>query len=119
MPLFNATSAAFDALFYCDGVFVDMRRQDKVTADFLKTALDYELKTGNFNAMSIMTNVSIQNRFGSVDFDSDNNDDLLRFLDFWVFPWSRKLVDKWTVVLSMTKKTVYDNAGNVVAKESW
>ena len=119
MGLFNGTSAMLDAVFYNNGVFVDLRSVDKSTAQFLKTALDYELKTGCFDAMTIIAHVSIENRFGSVDFDADNNDDLRRFLDFWVFPCSRKLTDGWTVVLSMTKKTVYDNAGNVVADESW
>jgi len=119
MGLFDATSATLDAVFYNNGVFVDLRSADKTTAQFLKTALDYELKTGGFDAMTVVTNVSIEKRFGSVDFDADNDDDLRRFLDFWVFPCSRKLVENWTVVLSMTKKTVYDNDGNVVTSDSW
>jgi hypothetical protein len=119
MVLFNATSAMLDAVFYNNGIFVDLRSVDKATAQFLKTALNYEIQTGEFDGMTIVSNVSIENRFGSVDFDADNNDHLRRFLDFWVFPCSRKLVEHWTVVLSMTKKTVYDNDGNVVADESW
>jgi len=119
MGLFNATSAMLDAVFYNNGAFVDLRSVDKSTAQFLKTALDYELQTGGFDAMTVITNVSIEKRFGSVDFDADNDDNLTRFLDFWVFPCSRKLVENWTVVLSMIKKTVYDNDGNVVADESW
>jgi len=119
MGLFNATSATLDAVFYKNGVFVDLRSVDKSTAQFLKTALDYELQTGGFDAMTVITNVSIENRFGSVDFDADNNDDLTRFLDFWVFPCSRKLTDGWTVVLSMVDKTVYDKDGNVVSSAIW
>jgi hypothetical protein len=119
MGLFNGTSAMLDAVFYNNGAFVDLRSVDKATAQFLKSSLDYELRTGGFDGMTIIAHVSIEKRFGSVDFDADNDDDLRRFLDFWVFPCSRKLVENWTVVLSMTKKTVYDNAGNLVAAESW
>lgn len=119
MGLFNATSATLDAVFYNNGAFVDLRSVDKSTAQFLKTALDYEIKTGGFDAMTVITNVSIEKRFGSVDFDADNNDDLTRFLDFWVFPCSRKLTDGWTVVLSMVDKTVYDKDGNVVSSAIW
>jgi len=119
MGLFNATSGMLDVIFYQDGKFVDLRTVDKVTADFLKIALDYELSTGGFDEMTTITTVSIDKRFGSLDFDADNNGNLDRFLDFWVFPCSRKLTGGWTVILSMTKKTVYDNNGSVVASESW
>jgi len=119
MGLFNATSATFDAVFYNNGTFVDLRNVDNETAQFLNTALVYELNTGKFDTMTIITSVSIDKRFGSVDFDADNDDGLHRFLDFWVFPCSRKLKYGWTVVLSMTKKKVYDNDGNLVADESW
>ena len=119
MTLFHATSCTFDAVFYECGIHTDMRTVDKSTATFLKTALEYELKTGEFEHMSKNVEVTIKNRFGYVAFDSDNDDQLSRFLDYWVFPYSRKLTDGWTVILSMTKKTVYDNNGQVIESESW
>lgn len=119
MTLFNATSCTFDAVFYNYGTHVDMRTEDKSTATFLKTALEHELKTGEFEHMSKNVEVTIKNRFGYLAFDSDNDDDLNRFLDYWVFPYSRKLTEGWTVILSMTKKTVYDNNGQVIESESW
>jgi hypothetical protein len=97
-----------------------MRSVDKCEATFLKTSLDYELKTGEFENMSMTTDVTIKNRFGYLALDSIvNDDDLNRFLDYWVFPYSRKLTEGWTVVLSMIKKTVYDNNGQAIESESW
>ena len=119
MTLTNAASCTFDAVFYEKGVFVDMRTVDMNTATFLKKALDTELENGSFKNMTKYSEVTLTKEFGTFMFDADNDEDVARFLNFWTFPCSRKLTGNWTVILSLTKKTVYDNNGQVIESESW
>lgn len=119
MALPNAMCCKIDLVFYESGVFVDLRSVDMKTARLLKLAVENELKTGEFENMSTRVEVGIKSRFGSLLIDAEKDDDVYRFLDFWTFPYSRRLTDGWTVILSMTKKTVYDDDGQKVDSESW
>ena len=119
MSLYSAVSCELYAKFYQNGRFVDLRTVDKKTAKFLHTMLDYELNTGSFENMTKNTDVSVKNRFGSLKFDADDDEDVERFFNFWITPHSRILVDGWSVILEIYKKTVYDSHGNIVTSQTW
>jgi hypothetical protein len=119
MTLPNAICCKIELIFYESGLFVDLRCVDLKTANLLKLAVENELKSGEFENMSRIVEVGIKRRFGCVLIDAQKDDDMYRFLEFWTFPYSRRLPEGWTVVLNIKTKTVYDDDGKKVDGESW
>ena len=114
-----------DLVFYFTGAkddgprYVDTRTLSSDLLHFLEEAVDKQLKKGLFTEITFVVSLPINKQYGTLLFDSEANNDFDRFLDFWVFPSIKKLNNDWSVIISMTKRTVYDNDGNKVDALSW
>jgi len=112
-----------DLVFYftsADGPrYVDTRTLSSDLLHFLEEAVENQLRKGLFTEITFSVSLPINKQYGTLLFDSEANNDFDRFLDFWVFPSIKKLNNDWSVIISMTKRTVYDNAGNKVDALSW
>ena len=112
-----------DLVFYftsADGPrYVDTRTLSSDLLHFLEEAVENQLRKGLFTEITFVVSLPINKQYGTLLFDSEANNDFDRFLDFWVFPSIKKLNNDWSVIISMTKRTVYDNDGNKVDALSW